>query len=175
MASDTGVSIDAADFRGLAPDHVLGNVFTDCAVGLELRFAEPLIQRRLVREVRMHQSVATGGGGLGAVEAGLDVEQLAGLRRPLRIDDIGNGAAGAGDGGVCRAARVSRSAKSILTPKSTDTLRTRLPRAFRIAARVADHDEVAAAPDHLVHAEVLKMASVGQVDEPARRRGRGPS
>ena len=121
-----------------------------------------------MREFRVNLAVAVRRRGLAAEEARLQVEELARQVGPFRIDDVG-------DGGVSHPRRLRGARLDVerleLDPDAeiegdaADRIAEILEGAFRIAARIADDDRAAAAPDHLVEAEILEMTTVGEIDE----------
>ena len=145
-------------------------VITELAVGLELRFVEPLVRRGLVRKIRMHAGVLHDVDRFVAGQRRLDVQQKPRhrFRVGLLIMDAADAAviqalAGALRGNACLGVDVDAHAEIHLAfaHRVAEVLEAEL----RVHAGIDRDDEPAAAPHQFVDAEILEVAAVAQIDE----------
>jgi len=140
-------------------------VQAELSIALELRFIEPLIRRRLVRELRICPCVIEDVDRLVARQRRLQIQQFP--RRKARFQRL---VVNASEGSVQVAARLSfpRHAQTFreldrntqVDADAPDRIAQILERVVGIAASVDDDDAPAAPGDHLVESEVLEVSAV---------------
>jgi hypothetical protein len=152
---------------------VISNLKAEGAIAFELRLAEPLVERGLVREFRMSVGVAPDRASFGPVISRLEIKDeaiLGGGRSALRLTvradiiDQSNGAVV----GVGQYASVARALLQLFELNKADldaeidvNLAHRIAQIGKakpaVAARINRDDEAAAPTDGLVQAEVFEM------------------
>src|ERR1044072_4048115 len=142
------------------------------SVALELRLVEELVGRRLVREVLVALRGVEHVARLVAVDGGLDVDELAGFAARVAVHPfvvyVCDGAVSArlllkacgarGDVGLLLEPDVYAEVYANLPHRAAEVV----VRARGVCRAVHDEDVTAAPQDHLVEAEVLEVAAVGE-------------
>ena len=151
---------------------LVGDLKSQRPVAFELRLAEELIARALVREIRIGGGIASNADVLDAVIGGLDVQQEAVFPAAVRIRVVDRSDRVIRRVGPLLAGRPRRQLFHVLErdPHAkiegdlADGVAEIVELELRIATGIAHDDQAAAPPHHLVDAEVLEVTAVGQID-----------
>ena len=138
-------------------------------VALELRFAEELVERRLVRECGVLGRVVQDVRWLVAGQCGFDVDENPGdgLRVDVLVVDLADRAVPAAEGPLAlpdQGGGVDLDPHAEVGAALADQAAEVEEIEVRVGPRIADQDETAAPAYQFVDAEVLEVSPVGEVD-----------
>src|SRR5216684_734874 len=147
----------------MAVAHLANDMAAEGAITFHLRFAEPLVGRAFMRKFLVQRSIGADVGRLAAVIPGLHIDERTLFRPLLRVAYPPQCAIGAIDRRLlpwCHVDAIEFDANTEVDPYLPHRIAEILERAGGVGARVADQDEMAPPPDHLVEAEIFEMPTV---------------